>query len=354
VSNPRPFTLVLSGGGLKGLAHIGVFQALAEFGLTPNAVIGTSMGSLVAAAWAAGHDIETMRRRGLAVKRKHVFQVAHTDMAFRRMRAPAIYRPEPLQQLIEGLVGSRTFDDLEHQLIVNTVEINSGMQVLWGQPGLRDVRVADAVFASCALPGLFPPQQLRGRFYCDGAVIRNLPVRAAAGAGDTPVIAVDVGSSSVLRADVENSGFAATYARGLEIVMQTMAEESLRGWEKPALLLVHPRVEHVPMFAFDRTRELIDEGYRATKAVLDEFGGPLPDDARGIYPRRHVRIRVSADRCIGCGACVLRAPHVFALGAGGKAEVLEPDQSWSPLDGDYVRNCPTYAISARVADETSA
>ena len=53
MSNSRPFTLVLSGGGLKGLAHIGVFQALDEIGVLPHAVIGTSMGSLVAAAWAA-------------------------------------------------------------------------------------------------------------------------------------------------------------------------------------------------------------------------------------------------------------------------------------------------------------
>ena len=353
MSTLRPFTLVLSGGGLKGLAHIGVFQALEELGHIPAAVIGTSMGSLVAAAWAAGHDIDSMRQQGLNVRRKHVFQVAHTDMAFRRMRAPAIYRPEPLLHLIESVVGNKTFDDLERRLIVNTVDINSGMQVLWGQPGLRDVRVADAVFASCALPGLFPPRQLRGRYYCDGAVIRNLPVRAAAVAGAMPVIAVDVGSSSVLRADVENSGFAAAYARGLEIVMQTMAEESLRGWEKPALLLVHPRVEHVPLFAFDQTRELIDEGYRATKATLELFGGPLPDDARGIYPRRRVHIRVAEERCIGCGACVLRAPQVFALGEDGKAKVLEPEQSWSPVDGDYVRNCPTYAISARLADGTS-
>jgi NTE family protein len=305
------------------------------------------MGSLVGAAWAAGHTIESMLQHGLNVRRKHVFQVAHTDMAMRRMRAPAIYRPEPLLQLIENFVGDKTFDDLERRLIVNTVDINSGMQVLWGQPGLRDVRVADAVFASCALPGLFPPRQLRGRYYCDGAVLRNLPVRATSLAEEMPVIAVDVGSSSVLRADVENSGFAAAYARGLEIVMQTMTEESLRGWEKPALLLVHPRVEHV------QTRELIDEGYRATKAALEFFGGPLPANARGIYPRRRVHIRIAEDRCIGCEACVLRAPHVFALGDNGKALVLEPEQSWSPLDGDYVRNCPTYAISARLADGTS-
>lgn len=352
MNSTRPFTLVLSGGGLKGLAHIGVFQALEELGHRPHVVVGSSMGSLVAAAWAAGHSVAAMRERALAVRRKHVFQVAHADMALRRMRAPAIYRAEPLDHLISSLVGERTFDDLACPLIINTVDINSGMQVLWGQPGLRDIPVKDAVFASCALPGLFPPRQIRGRYYCDGAVVRNLPVRATSGSGGSPLIAVDVGSSSVLRADVETSGFAATYARGLEIVMQTMVEEGLRGWQYPALLLIHPRVEHVSMFAFDKTLELIEEGYRATKEVVGLFGGPLPEDAHGIYPRRRVRVRVREERCIGCGACVIRAPHVFAIGDDGKAGVLEPEQTWSPLDGDYVRNCPTYAISARLVDGT--
>ena len=71
-----PFTLVLSGGGLKGLAHIGVLRALEERGLVPSLVVGTSMGSLVAAAWATGMPIGEMTERGLRVKRRDIFQVA--------------------------------------------------------------------------------------------------------------------------------------------------------------------------------------------------------------------------------------------------------------------------------------
>jgi NTE family protein len=166
-------------------------------------------------------------------------------------------------------------------------------------------------------------------------------------------MAVDVGSTTALRAEVQEEGFAATYIRGLEIVMQTMMQTRLEHWTQPPILLLHPRVEHVSMFAFGSNRELIEEGRRATAAMLDGLAEPLNPEMIGIFPRRRVRIRVDRSRCISCGDCVARAPAVFRLDHEGRAEVLEPVQVWSPLDGDYVRNCPSYAISARLAEPSN-
>ncbi len=259
--NPdRPFTLVLSGGGLKGLAHIGVFRALEERGLVPSLVVGSSIGSLIGAAWAAGTPVQRMEERARAVRRRDVFQVAHTDVAFRRLLAPALYRREPLEALVRSLVGGISFRNLNHRLLVNTTDLHSGMQVLWGLPGLLDTRVADAVVASCALPGIVPPRIIDGRAYVDGAVVENLPVRLAAALGEGPVLAVNVAATSVARSASETEGFAATYIRGLEIVMHTQIESQLRSWTGPPLVLVQPKVEHISMFAFDRTEELLEAG----------------------------------------------------------------------------------------------
>ncbi len=148
VSQDRPFTLVLSGGGLKGLAHIGVFRALEEHGLVPSLVVGSSIGSLIGAAWASGVPLREMEARARAVRRRDIFQVASTDVALRRLMAPAIYRREPLEILVRSLVGDITFHDLSRRLLVNTVDLHSGIQVLWGLPGLLDTQVADAVVAS--------------------------------------------------------------------------------------------------------------------------------------------------------------------------------------------------------------
>ncbi len=349
-----PFTLVLSGGGMKGLAHIGVLQALAERGLEPELVVGSSMGALIAATWATGMPLAEMRRRALAVRRKHVFAIAHADMALKRMLSPAVYRREPLEGLIASLVGARTFRDLRRRVLVNTVDLNSGAQVLWGLPGLDDVPVAEAVFASCALPGIFPPRVIRGRAYVDGAVVENLPVHLAAAAGRGPVVAVNLnalGPFDAEREGVERTGFAATYIRGLEMVMQQQSALDLRDWRSPPLVLVQPRVGKVSMFAFDRTDELVAEGHRAMAHALDLAGGSLAGLAPGIHPRRPIELRVDRARCVGCGACALEAPAVFRMDAFGKAEVIAPVHDWSPADGSYVAHCPTNAIHITARDD---
>ena len=344
------FALVLGGGGMKGLAHVGALRALEERGWVPDVVVGTSIGSLLGAAWANGFATAELADVALGLERSDVFHVARREIATRLIRAPSVYRGTPLDELVRGFVGGLTFDELERRLVVASVDINSGMQLYWGLPGLRQVGVADAVVASCALPGFFPPREIEGRFCVDGALADNLPVALAATLGVDGVVAVDVGASSVLRAETQDEGFAAIFARATEIVFQQLLEVRLSRWAAPPLLLVQPRVEHVPMFSFEHTRELIDEGYRAMDAALDQAGDAVCAAAAGIYPRRLIRLGVDRERCIGCGQCVARAPAgTFRMDDVGKAVGPPDPQEWSPVDGGFIRHCPTYAITARPA-----
>ena len=344
------FSLVLGGGGMKGLAHIGVLQALAERGLTPACIIGSSVGALVGAAWSAGHSAEALREIAVNLRRRDIFVVAHADMAFKRMRSPALFRREPLDALLDRLVGRLTFADLQRPLFVNTVDINSGMQVFWGQEGLEDVLVADAVFASCALPGYLPPREIRGRFYVDGATVDNLPAGTARILDVDLVVSVDVSASSAFRADTQDEGFAAVFSRATEIAMQATLELRMERWTKPPIYFMHPRVEHISPFSFEHLRELVEEGYREAVAALDNPGEWPGRGDEGVYPKRRVTVRVQRERCIGCGACLVQGPvGMFVLDAQGKAVVTTPDQIWSPTDGGFIRHCPTYAISARAA-----
>lgn len=344
----QPVTLVLGGGGLKGLAHIGVLRALEERAIEPELVIGTSMGSLIGATWASGMPTREMAVRALHVKRRNVFRVAHYDMAFKRMRSPAIYRPEPLDELVTSLVGGVTFQALRRRLLVNTVDLHSGRQLFFGLPGTRAVPLADAVFASCALPGIFPPREIANRFYIDGAVVDNLPVRIATSLSTNPIIAVALTAPGVERSPADTDGFAATYIRALEIMMQAQLATSLRTWEGPPVLLVAPDVAHVPMFSFRHTEELVAEGKRATLEALDGVSGPLAELTPGVHPRAAVHLSVNPGVCIGCGLCVERAPALFKMEAG-KAVAISPEQVWSPVDGGIVQECPVGAIERRKA-----
>ena len=340
------FSLVLGGGGLKGLAHVGVLRALEERGLVPDVVVGCSIGALIGAAWATGMPIAEIEDRALALKRSDVFRVAHLDMALKRMLSPAVYRREPMDHLIESLVGGRTFDELPRRLVVNTVDLNSGDQILWGLPGLTAARVADAVFASCALPGILEPRPILGRTCVDGAVVENLPIRAALAICHGPIIAVDVGGAGGRRHAIERQGFAATYTRGLEIVMNTLTEELLRDWTDPPVVLVHPRVERISMFAFNRTPYLVAEGFRALNATLERLPSQLTKLPPGLHPQREMHLSIDRAACIGCGICYAREPMIFARTDDGKAAVRAPKQWWSPLGDRVVRACPTAAIKS--------
>ncbi len=276
-------TLVLGGGGMKGLAHVGVLRALEEHGLTPQTVIGSSMGALIGAAWCAGTSPRDLWDMAGHVKRRDLFRVAHRNMALKRMRSPALYQRRPLYNVIRGLLGDVGFAELERPLLVNTVDLNSGQQVLWGGPGRDDVPVADAVYASCALPGYLPPQRIGTGDYSDGASIANLPIEAAAATNSDVVIAIDVGSTVPHRGDLSREGFAAVYARAIEVAVRRMSDLALRLWQRPPLILIQPRVARYSMFTFTHNVELMEEGYRATtNALRDPTKLPTPD-AVGVF-----------------------------------------------------------------------
>ena len=133
--------LVLGGGGLKGFAHIGVIRALIELGIDPTVVAGTSIGSLIAAAYGGGMSVEEMSQRARDLKRRDLFRLNRIGMLLERAKAPSIYLEEPLRKVVEGVVPQTDFHKMKKRILVNTVDIQRGSQVVWGLHGLRDVSV---------------------------------------------------------------------------------------------------------------------------------------------------------------------------------------------------------------------
>jgi NTE family protein len=341
--------LVLGGGGLKGFAHIGVLRALQELGVAPALYAGTSIGALIAAAAAAGMPTEDMAARAEALQRRDLFRLNHMGMLLERRRVPSIYAAEPLRELVESNVRPGTFEDLPVPVLVNTVDVKHGAQVVWGLPGLTNVSVRDAVYASCALPGFFPPGAVADRLCFDGGTIDNVPVQIAARDADA-VIAVDVGSTDLTPVtDIGAQGFAAIYMRAATVMMHALQLVPLTHWSGPPMLLIRPHIAHVGWLTFTHTAELIDEGYRAAREAAECLDEVLAAPT-GVFPRRRVRIMVDRAKCTGCGICAALAPDLMAIDGMGKAYARAERVEWSPADGDFIHHCPTHALSTRVAD----
>jgi NTE family protein len=337
--------LVLGGGGLKGFAHIGVLRALEERGIQPSHFAGSSIGALVAAAYVTGTTVPELTAHARKLRRRDLFRVNHVGMLLDRMKSQAIYLEEPLRALTRSVVAHVRFDELATPLFVNTVDVERGTQVVWGLPAHRDVHVDDAVYASCALPGFFPPGRVDGRICIDGGTIDNLPVSIVAPHVDA-VIAVDVGNSDITREEnIASAGFASISMRAAMVMAHSHQAAPLRQWSGPPMILIRPRVAHYGWFRFGVTDEMIELGYRAAVEALGDLDACLTATS-GIYPRRFLHLAVDRAKCNGCGLCAAIAPAEMALDLEGKAFARNEEVVWSPADGEFVRHCPTGAISA--------
>jgi NTE family protein len=341
--------LVLGGGGLKGFAHIGVFRALQEMGIEPTVVAGTSIGALIGAAYCRGMDVSEMGDRARALKRRDLFRLNRMGFLLERQHAPAIYLEEPLREVVKSVSTEKRFDQLKKTLLVNTVDITRGTQVVWGLPGLRHVSVADAVYASCALPGFYPPGYVDGRLCVDGGVIDNLPVTIAS-LGMDAVIAVDTGSSDMEpENDIATAGFGSIYMRAANTMMHALQLAPFRDWIRPPMILIRPKVSHIGWFSFSNADELLEAGYTAAKEACKHYEECIAWGI-GVFPRRAIQINVDREKCIGCTLCTALAPDVMAMDSQQKAYPLTPVVEWSPADGDFLHHCPTLAITATRID----
>ncbi|MDQ2666388.1 MAG: patatin-like phospholipase family protein [Gemmatimonadota bacterium] len=345
----KRIALVLGGGGLKGFAHIGVLRALEELGIQPDVFAGTSIGALIGASYLGGTSPTDMASRAEAMRRKDLFRVNHFGMLLDRMQASSIYLEDPLRELCRTAVGEGDFTALPKRLLVNTVDVDRGARVVWGSPGLENVSVRDAVYASCALPGFFPPGHVGDRTCFDGGVVDNLPVSISARFADM-IIAVDVGSSDASQErQADTQGFATLYMRAATMMFHALQQYPLERWYGPPMVLIRPKVNDANWLSFADTAENIEEGYRAAKSALERFDSYWGNQGC-VFPRRRVELSVDRDKCTGCSLCVTLAPAIMSMDHSEKAYPRTRIVEWSPAEGGFVHECPTYAISAHNID----
>jgi len=270
--------LALSGGGARGLAHIGVLKVLAREGIPVDCLAGTSMGGVIAAAYAAGMSPAEIESEALATTRwRNLASLA--DLSLLRQ---GLFSGNRLLAYFERHFGQRTFADLDLPLALMAVDINTGQEII-----LREGPVALAVRATVALPGLLAPVEVDGRRLADGGLLNNLPVDIARRIGAEVVIAVDV---SPKRGEVwlnhirwAPKGVADTLqvlSESVGIMMSAINEQKLKQ-ARPEVLIRPAILAGVNVVAgYHRANELIDAGERAAEAAL-------PCIRAQVHPRWH-------------------------------------------------------------------
>ncbi|HXF96396.1 MAG TPA: patatin-like phospholipase family protein [Gemmatimonadales bacterium] len=269
---------VFSGGGAKAVAAAGAWRALEEANLAPAHIVGTSMGAVIGAAFAAGLTYRAVSSVALGIRAEDIARVDPLAIVAGSF-ASSFLSERALRDVIARLVPARWFQDLRLPLTVTATDLDSGELVLFGKCGKEDVPLLDALYATCALPLYYPPAVIGARRFADGGLRAVLPLGVALRLQPDVVVAVHVGpgfDEPPPRTSPAGSRgllppLLRAHGEAMRIAMAANAEESIRAWpaDGPRLVLVRPVAEREATFAIERTQEYIEAGYRATRAALD-------------------------------------------------------------------------------------
>ncbi len=305
--------LALGGGAARGWAHIGVLKALAAAGIKPDIIVGTSIGAVVGACHAAGHldDLEDFARE---LTRRKVF--GYLDFNF---AGTALINGQRLCDRLERQLGDLHIEEMDPHFTAVATELGTGHEI-WLSRG----RLADAVRASYALPGIFRPVKINGRWLFDGALVNPIPVSVARAHGARYVIAVNLnfdicGRGTVvphlepdMMADAEpqpaegtggkavrgllkrqvlgkseaTPGISKVMVEAFNIVQDRIARSRLAG--DPPDAMINLRLSDIGLFDFHCADELIRRGEHAAKRHLAEMHREI--DARRHAPGAHTGI----------------------------------------------------------------
>jgi NTE family protein len=254
----RGITLVLSGGGAKGLAHIGVIEVLVENKIPIKRIIGTSAGALVGGLYSAG-KMEQAKKEFLNLSKWDTFKVL-----FSLPKSNAIFSSKKLDQILDEYTQGIKIEKLKIPFTAVAFDVTKNKKVLFEKGNLFH-----AIRASIAIPGVFKPLRLGDSILIDGGVVDNVPADVAREYNENnPIIAVSVHKEPELMK--ENSNFLGilNYAAYIEM------GELIRLQELNADLVIRPQNLDEPAFlsfGFHKASDLIKEGRKAAKKAIPDI-----------------------------------------------------------------------------------
>jgi NTE family protein len=264
----RPsFGIALGGGGARALAHIGVLKVLEREGIKPDVIVGTSMGGIIALAYANGATPSDLEAE--ALKMANLRQLVRLVDGFPPRRG-LVQGAKLRQYFIDDIGLDTTFDDLNIPCQVCAVDLERAECV-----SIKEGPIVDAALATSAVPGLFPPVEMQGRRLVDGGLLDNLPVRLLEAQKVKNTLAVDV-SIHMRPEEAEAKRESLPYLPPFSvdainaIIVMSNAIMRYRLQEYPPDVLIQPQItaDIGMLTGFTHAEEVIDSGVKAAEAAL--------------------------------------------------------------------------------------
>jgi NTE family protein len=301
--------LVLSGGGARGAAHVGVIKVLEEMHVPVDCITGTSMGSIVGAAYASGTSVEEMEK---VISEMSVSDIVREkpprqDLAFRIKEddRTILLGPElgltdklevvPPKGIVSGVAletvlrrlskvqGYRKFDDLSIPYRAVATDLVTGKPVVFSEGELANV-----MRASMSVPGVIAPAEIEGRMLIDGGLTDNLPVDVARRMGADIVIAVNLGTPLLKREEL--TSLIGVTAQMVNILTEQNVQASLASL-KPTDILILPELEGFSAGDFDHMTKTVPIGEAAARKVADRLAALAePPAVYAEWKREHARV----------------------------------------------------------------
>lgn len=280
--------IALSGGGVRGAAHIGILKALEKNNIKPQMISGASAGSIVASLYAMGYRPNEIEEIFLKYKKnlidfnlKGILAFAGGSLLKMKVGVDGFIKGNKIERLIENFAsqkGISKISEIKMPLAISAVDINSSDTMMFTSKKINinddviydsSVKISEAVRASVSFPGIFKPKMLKGRRLVDGGVRENVPVRVLEKMGADRILAVNLGYCGEHASQIDNVW---------EIVSQTidiMSYSIFKAEARDVDCLLKPRIYNVKLLETDKISECVDRGYNYVKENIETIKAQL-------------------------------------------------------------------------------
>ncbi len=283
-TNRPKIGLVLSGGGAKGFAHIGVLKALEKAGVKIDYIGGTSMGAVVGGLYASGYSAtqidsifyntnfdellqDYIPRSSKSFYEKRNDELYAISLPFHKLKigipialSKGMYNYSLLSKLTHKVRYIKDFDKLPIPFLCVATDIENGEPVI-----LRSGYLAQAMLASSAFPSLFSPVEIEGRLLIDGGVVNNYPVEEVRNMGADIIIGVDVQDDLKNRKSLNDATRILVQITNLDMI------KSMHEKKKITDIYIKPDVSNYGVISFNEGQEIVKKGEEATMLELEKL-----------------------------------------------------------------------------------